>query len=363
MGMGDASTGRDGDTHLVRLDVLRFPLIVMIVYLHACGVTANFADGERALADAQIVANVQLVTAAIARIAVPLFFLMSGFLFFRGTRFSSAIYRARLRSRTRSLLIPFLFWNLALAALVAIAQATPALAPFFNSQNLAVSGMSPFQLLDAVIGITRYPIAYQFWFIRDLMLLVVASPLVWLAARYLAWPVLFALLLPWLLNVWPVSMPAGEPTLFFFVGALVAIRGGSLFAVDRISWWIAPFFVLALGGFYLSHGTGPLSYLLRLVIAIGMVLALKATRWLAESDRWRILLVWLGGTSFFVFAVHEPLVTLGKKLAFRLLPLTAGTVLTTYALLPLLVIGLALAAYWALRKTVPGVLRFVTGGR
>ena len=361
--MGEGAADRNEDAHFVRLDVLRFPLIVLIVYLHACGFTANFADGERVLADAQIVANVQVITGSIARIAVPLFFLMSGFLFFRGVRFSPAIYRARLKSRTRSLLIPFLFWNLALAALVAIAQATPVLAPFFNSQNLAVSGMSPFQLLDAVIGITRYPIAYQFWFIRDLMLLVLASPLIWLAARHLPRPTLIVLLWTWVLNVWPVAMPAGEPTLFFFVGALVAIRGGSPFAVDRISWWIAPFFVLALGGFYLSQGTGPLAYLLRPVIAIGMVLALKATRWLAESDRWRVPLTWLGGTPFFVFAVHEPLITLGKKFAFRLLPLTAGAVLTTYAFLRLFIICLALAAYSALQKTAPGVLRFVTGGR
>jgi len=133
--------------------------------------------------------------------------------------------------------------------------------------------------------------------------------------------------------------------------------------VDRLSWWLAPLFLLALGGYYLSQGTGPLACLLRLVIAIGMALALKATRWLAQSDRWRVPLMWLGGTSFFVFAVHEPLVTLGKKLAFRLLPLTAGTVLTTYALLPLLIVGLALAAYWVLQKTVPGILRVATGGR
>lgn len=361
--MAAGSIGRDEDRYLVRLDVLRFPLIVLIVYLHACGVTANFADGARALADARIVANVQLVTAAIARIAVPLFFLMSGLLFFRGTRFSLAVYRARLRSRGRSLLIPFLFWNLALAALVAIAQTTPALAPFFNSQNLAVRDMSPFQLLDAVLGITRYPIAYQFWFIRDLMLLALASPLIWLAARYLARPVLIVLLWAWLVNVWPVTMPAGEPTLFFFIGAMVAIRNGSLFAVDRISWWIAPLFVLALGGYYLEHDTGAMDYLLRLAIALGVVLALKASRWMAASDRWRGPLTWLGNTSFFIFAVHEPLVTLGKKLAFRFLPLTAGTILTTYALLPLLVIGMALAAYWTLLKTVPGALRVMTGGR
>lgn len=353
----------EADGHLVRLDVLRFPLIVLIVYLHACGVTANFAEGARGMTDARTVENVQLFTASIARIAVPLFFLMSGFLFFRGASFSPAIYYAKLQARVRSLLVPFLFWNIALLLLVAVAQSVPAFAPLFNSQNLAVRGMSAFQLIDAIFGFTRYPIAYQFWFIRDLMILVVASPLVWLAARYLAWPTLIVLLCAWVSVVWPLLLPEGEPVLFFYLGAMIAIRGGSLFVVDRASWWIAPFFVLGLWGFYVSHGAGLLNYLLRPTVAIGVVMALKASRWLAESDRWRGPLAWLGGTSFFVFAVHEPLVTVGKKLTFRALPMTAEAVLTAYAVLPALIIAFAVLAYWVLLKTMPGLLRFVTGGR
>jgi peptidoglycan/LPS O-acetylase OafA/YrhL len=361
--MGERQIDGKDDGHLARLDVLRFPLIVLIVYLHACGVTANFADGARGLADTHLVEDVQVITGSISRIAVPLFFLMSGFLFFRGVTFSLATYRAKLKARARSLLVPFLFWNLALFAVVAIAQSIPALAPLFNGQNLAVRSMSTFQMIDAIFGFTRYPIAYQFWFIRDLMILVVASPLIWAAARYLARPVLIVLLWAWVIAAWPLLLPEGEPVLFFYIGALVAIRGGSLFAVDRISWWIAPLFVLGLWGFYLGHGTGLLNYLLRPTVAVGMVLALKASRWMAQSDRWRGPLIWLARTSFFVFAVHEPLVTIGKKLAFRTLPMTAGTVLTVYAVMPAVIVAFALLAYWALLKTMPRLLLVVTGDR
>jgi len=361
--MGDSARDIGEDDHLVRLDVLRFPLIVLIVFLHACGVTANFADGARSVADAKQVENVQIITGSISRIAVPLFFLMSGFLFFRGARFSPAIYRGKLKARVRSLLLPFLFWNGALFLLVAIAQSVPAIAPLFNSQNQALRSLSPFQVVDAIFGLTRYPIAYQFWFIRDLMILVVASPLIWVLARYCARPTLVVLLCAWIINMWPLLLPEGEPVLFFYIGAMVAIRGGSLFAVDRISWWIAPLGVLGLLGYYFSNQTGWMVYLLRPAVAVGVVLALKASRWLAESAIWRDRLVWLAGTSFFVFAVHEPLVTIGKKVAFRSFPMTAGNVLTVYALLPILVVGLALAAYWVLLKCAPGFLRFVTGGR
>jgi peptidoglycan/LPS O-acetylase OafA/YrhL len=362
--MADRSTGAAGrDQHLARLDVLRFPLIVLIVYLHATGFTANFADGSRTLANADIVMGVQAITGSIARIAVPLFFMMSGFLFFRGTAFSAAIYGAKLRSRVKSLLIPFLFWNLALFALVAVGQHVPRLAPFFNGQTAPLTAMSPFQMIDAVIGITRYPTAYQFWFIRDLMVLVVLSPLWWLAARYAGWVALAALAIGWVFNIWPVPIPAIEPALFFYLGSFVAIRGWSLFAVDRFGWWLVPLFVLLLGldcAEALAYRT---DYSLHPVMVVGLILALKVSRWLAESDRWRARLVTLGGASFFVFAAHEPLVTIGKKLAFHTLPMTAGTVLVTYAVLPVLVICLTLAGYRLLLKTVPGFLRLIIGGR
>ena len=99
------------------------------------------------------------------------------------------------------------------------------------------------------------------------------------------------------------------------------------------------------------------------VMVVGLILALKASRRLAESDQWRARLVALGGASFFVFATHEPLVTIGKKLSFHALPLTAGTVLMTYAVLPVLVICLALLVHHTLKIVAPGFLRVVTGGR
>lgn len=348
---------------MARLDVLRFPLIVLIVYLHATGYTANFAEGSRTLANADIVEGVQAITGTIARVAVPLFFMMSGFLFFRGGAFSAAIYQGKLRSRVKSLLIPFLFWNLALFALVAVGQHVPRLAPFFNGQNLPLIAMSPFQIVDAVIGITRFPTAYQFWFIRDLMTLVILSPLLWLAARYAGWAALVMLGIGWIFNIWPVPIPSIEPTLFFYLGGFVAIRGWWLFAFDRLGWWLVPLFGLLLGVHCAEQLIYRTDYSLHPPMVVGLILALKASRGLAGSDRWRERLVALGGASFFVFAVHEPLVTIGKKLAFHSLPMTAGTVLATYAVLPVVVICLALAGYWILLKTAPAFLSLITGGR
>ena len=58
---------------------------------------------------------------------------------------------------------------------------------------------------------------------------------------------LAALAIGWIFNIWPVSIPAIEPALFFYLGGLVAIREWSLFAVDRFGGWLVPLFALLLG--------------------------------------------------------------------------------------------------------------------
>ncbi|MEG3149781.1 hypothetical protein U1769_07765 [Sphingomonas sp. ZT3P38] len=44
--MGEVASDRNEDAHFITLDVLRFPVIVLIVYLHACGFTANSPMGS-----------------------------------------------------------------------------------------------------------------------------------------------------------------------------------------------------------------------------------------------------------------------------------------------------------------------------
>ena len=70
-----------------RLKAIRLPLIVGVVFIHAYSTQVLLGGGQRAGAahvafSAFFIRN--LISQGIARIAVPMFFLMSGFLFFQG---------------------------------------------------------------------------------------------------------------------------------------------------------------------------------------------------------------------------------------------------------------------------------------
>lgn len=51
------------------------------------------------------------ISRILASVAVPLFFFISGYLFFFRTTFSVDVYKKKLKSRIKTLLIPYLFWN------------------------------------------------------------------------------------------------------------------------------------------------------------------------------------------------------------------------------------------------------------
>lgn len=349
-----------------RLAVLRFPLIVGVVFVHAYETAV--AMGGQTIGASQNSALVDfvrnIISQGLARTAVPLFFLMSGYLFFYAASWSQEQYARKLRSRTRTLLVPFLFWNLAVLLAYAMAQHYPASARYFSGKTPIIAQFGLFDYLDAVFGLTHMPIAYQFWFIRDLMLLVMLAPLIHFLTRKLALPCGLLLFACWFASRWPVPLLSVEASLFFSAGCWLGSGQRSLFALDRYAPWAAPLYlaVLVADALLISQPLHP--YLQKIGILLGVVVVLYATRYALRSARLRDALLWLAGASFFVFAAHEPLLTLARKLTYKVLsPDTPAALLGLYFAIPLsLIIGLLLA-YRLLSAVLPRFTGVITGGR
>ncbi len=100
--------------------------------------------------------------------AVPLFFIISGALFFRN--YTPELYGKKLGNRVKTLLVPYLCWNTINMLMNAVISYTPlsnfvlARAPFeFTAQNV-------------ILGIFYYKYNPPFWFIFCLFIYVVLSP-------------------------------------------------------------------------------------------------------------------------------------------------------------------------------------------
>ncbi len=98
------------------IDVLRLPLAVMVVFIHSSGIHSMvswpyWAD-KNALQTADLTIWV-LLSHVVSHVAVPTFYLLSGFLFFYGVKeFTRHQYFNKLYKRLHSLVIPYLLWCL-----------------------------------------------------------------------------------------------------------------------------------------------------------------------------------------------------------------------------------------------------------
>ena len=129
----------------------------------------------------------------------PMFFAISGYLFFWNIdNLNLTVYKRKLHSRLFTLLIPYLLWNL----IAYIYQ----LAKVFLGIGSAVEGCGNILSLSVFLKVfwqfgNEGPADMPLWFVRDLILLVILTPLIhWLLKGIKKWFYLAAILIACLME-------------------------------------------------------------------------------------------------------------------------------------------------------------------
>jgi hypothetical protein len=160
------------------------------------------------------------VSLALMRWALPFLGLVSGYLFFRRLTPSLAGFLVKLRTRARTVLVPFVIWS-GLGVLFAVAVTS---SPYRDvSAYWTVHSIS--EALDRWLV---HPVLYPLWFLQALVACMLLSPLVYLAVRTLRGWVLVIAVLWWALGWQPEALsPWISATAFppFIVGSTIAILG------------------------------------------------------------------------------------------------------------------------------------------
>ncbi len=258
----------------------------------------------------------------ITQFAVPLFFIISGALFFRD--YSNETYVPKLKKRIRSLLIPFLIWNTIWMLFDLICTKTPISKFFLGRQAFEVTPKNIFE------GIFHYGRNLPFWFIFALMCFVLIAPLIDLLLRnkYVG---IFAIGTIWVLSFFEIGLPTPlffkqNSIVYFLIGAYIGKHGFSLLLRPnrRQLQILCAFGIVAIAfALYFLPSNWPLP----VQAAITDVLNLFAAGafWCAAD----LFAVQLGkyrsvDASFAVFALHVNVSAVVTKLLFFVLPKTVG---------------------------------------
>lgn len=346
-----------------RIAMLRFPLIVGVVFLHAYdpaigpSIRLQYTGWLKFLFD--------YVSEGLATVSVPLYFLLAGYLFFFGFQSTPDQFRRKLINRARTLLVPLVFWNVLCLGLLALAQSDRDLESFFSGRSEPISRFSALDYVNAIFGVTAHPIAFQFWFIRDLIVLALLSPLIYVLVKKVPLIFLSLLAIRWFSGstAWTVPFLSREAMFFFCMGSFLALNQMNPLMLDqawRLTLIYVPWSILDA----LTKSEVFNNPIHKTAELLGVAFAFCCTRWVRHSPSWTRGLIGLSSASFFVFAAHEPLLTVVRKLSYHFLRPSGNLgIAFLYFADPIAVTVVCLSTYFICAWRSPAFTRIITGGR
>lgn len=322
----------------ITIDVLRVLGIFCIMLIH----TPVVVDAEKA-------PFIYIVREFLARGAVPAFFILSGYLVVRKMKDRSVSFRSFFGDKFHKLILPYLLWNgLLIVIVLAMKQADIGTS---MAQGGAYLSLEPTfsSIMTSWLGINKPPIVYQFWFLRDLILAMLA---LFYVIRYLPpLPFLWLILL-----LTPYHMMASFG--FFLLGCQL-YEVVSLKELPKVRscylYWAG--WVLIGVAFTLGYVNVPI-----VMKQLGSAVFLLFSAVILSSWKLTARLAVLGPAVLFVSAAHEPLQTMvGRMWEKYNLPGFGYT--PCFLLIPLIAGGIILACYYIMKQWFPKTLSVFTGVR
>lgn len=224
------------------IKVMRFPMLLLIVLIH-CNLTYRSvgAPGNHEIADVIMT----FFSECLCRGCVPLYFAISGYLFFCNIdTFDFKVFGKKWKSRIYTLLQPYLIWNiLGMVVLISIHSAYlrpffPGLKPLDVDLSFVASCFWRVNEQYSFFETTGSPADSPMWYIRDLMVLNILSPILYLAVRKLRWLPVIMFTVCFVCGCWiRITTLTLTGILFYTVGATVAIANSEVYSkVLHMSW-------------------------------------------------------------------------------------------------------------------------------
>ena len=161
-----------------KISFLSFWLMLMVLMIHCI----NIDDNISVIGDGVWVLE-KVISYNLCGIAVPLFFFISGYLFFvkidikLGVTLS--VFKEKIGKRIKTLFVPYLFWCTFWYFFLFLTQLIPDFSYLFSSPLHKMSIGNQF------LNLFLEPVNYPFWFLRELILYVIITPIFYVAIKHL----------------------------------------------------------------------------------------------------------------------------------------------------------------------------------
>lgn len=347
-----------------KLTFFSFWLIVFVVLLHSLNIDFSTCNN--------LFCNLQyLLSHKLSQIAVPLFFIISGYLYFHklglNCKIRLSFFVVNNKKRIRSVLVPYILWCTLWFLFMYIIQCLPAIRSYFPQPLHEMSTK------DKLLNLYYYPLNYPFWFLRELLTLFVISPLIFLLVKYLKWLFLIliivvVLMLDELITFMGITLLSATPFFYFGLGAFFTLlktpmrfNAKKVLAFLLIVVWLLlniislynekePFLVKNLNhGFQILKDT------------IGCLALWYLYDLLNRKKQWKNYQFY--NYSFFIFAFHGIPTLILVKISMALFKDDALSLFISYMIIVPSIIMLSIVIGMVLKKILPNFYNVLVGSR
>jgi fucose 4-O-acetylase-like acetyltransferase len=316
-----------------------------------------------------------LLANGLFRFRIPMLFIISGYLFAMS---DAKPYKQRIHKRIRTLLYPYLIWSavgLLLSYIIETFDYGKTIVAATHMLQIDATRMflHEYHWYEVLARWIFFPVAYQLWFIRVLLIYNLAYPaILYCVKKPKAVKIYFTMVVLFWIATAGLILVEGEGLLFFSLGVWMQKTN---FNIDTPNKWLQPkywFFVfiglsviktlLAFKGNF--AGIEHLLLLLhKWVVLSGLICAWYGGNKLVKYFMNKQWFIWVSAFSFMIYVLHAPVVVYATKAIFLQINHWYGYRMLTFILLPLSLVVLSILFAAILRKYFSKLYAFVTGGR
>ena len=288
------------------------------------------------------------------RVAVPIFFILSGYLLFNNYSVK------KIKKRTFTVFIPYILWSLLSVFIFIFFKQLSVTSHFINTDI-------QFTLTSILKNIFISPINGSLWFLRDLYLLILLSPIIF-KIRKIILPIFFILLIVWLFDFKYTFLI--ESSLFFLLGVLLANKNlrniNTVYNHKFYRRMVLMLYMLICALFPLlviyMHADPML--ITKLSVVFGLITFSLNIDLFFIKNRFNMLLDKFKRYSFFVYASHLLVAQFIKKIIIAIIPTNNSYyILIDYILTIIITICLCCIVQHIIFKLSPKLLGLFTGNR
>ncbi len=341
-----------------KIKTVQWILSILVIFIHTNNIKTYSLSFSNGGFEAFVVACETLLN-VLGGIAVPMFFLISGFLFYNNYDYSRV--GSKYSSRLKSVLIPFICWNVIYFIYFFALTHIPLFAQHMNMKTVELTLSN---ILSAVIF---YKYCNPFWFMFQLIIYISASPLIYtLLKNKTVGVMLFAMVLNLaFLGIHSDYFPTGLYFFLYILGGYAVIhfkekiihpysyKQNVLFAVVAAVTLVVTYYITLLSIEF--DWDSIFSVVLRTIEIVSVWFAIDLIR-LPRLKPWITI-------SFFIYAAHFLLLETIEKILLIMLGKGAQAAWADYIIAPAIVLIIIYFAAYLLKRFFPPVWNVLNGWR